>query len=829
MLIPRHLFAQEEYGLQFASKGMDPDARTGMNVFPDQPFKAGNQFSLAFDISFIPNSGSYFGYIFRLTDEKDQHIDLVYNVRTAALEIIAGDDYTGISIKTPPDTFISQWQHLRLRVDKVPSALTFEMNGRVVGKAPLRSAVGGKWRLSFGANRYGRDKTFDLAPMRLRDLKIFKENELTYHWPLRQSTGHTATDVRQHQVAVIDHPIWLAYVYRNWEQTGAFTTMGNASVAFDKEKGTVYICARDSLFRYDVNKDILYVDSLSKTQGLPAGNQSVYGRNALYNFLPDLKTVTTYDETKHAWDMQVDNDSVTKYWHANRFYAPFDSAIYVIGGYGNYRYTNEVQRYRVSTHKWEDVQTSGDTYTPRYQAALGTTENGDSAYIIGGYGSINGDQLLNPHHLYDLHLFDARTGAFRKIYELPVPEHPFAFGNTMVIDTKEKSFYALTFDNDKMESSLQLIRGSLTRPVYTRLATPIPFRYFDIRARAELFYYEKAQRLVVVTLFTPQNHVTQVRLYTILFPPALLASPDTPGPRSHWLLWGAISASVLVTIGWLFRRKRTVASPLAVPVIHTNALPSSGPAIPVNITPEPAAMPMASPAPGATIFLFGHFTVLDKDGNNITRLFSPLVKELFLLLLLHSIPDRKGITSDKINETLWPGRSGKDARNNRSVNIVKLKNVLDKLGHYTLEKDGDKWLLNFDPGQVKIDLLQYFASAGQIADQLVFTARGGLLTETEYSWLDKFKSEFSTSITTHFLQHLQENTDKYPPELAIAIANSILNFDALSEEAVMFKCRALVVLKQHASARAIYNSFKKEYENIYGETFEKEYQALLVD
>ncbi|TWW00801.1 hypothetical protein [Chitinophaga pinensis] len=177
---------------------------------------------------------------------------------------------------------------------------------------------------------------------------------------------------------------------------------------------------------------------------------------------------------------------------------------------------------------------------------------------------------------------------------------------------------------------------------------------------------------------------------------------------------------------------------------------------------------VASPA-GPAIFLFGQFTVLDNEGNNITRLFSPLLKELFLLLLLHSIPDKKGITSDRINEVLWPGRSGKDARNNRSVNIVKLKNLLDKVGPYTLEKVNDKWLLYFNDEQVSIDLLQYFEKAAtdipeQISTLVTLTARGGLLTETEYGWLDKFKSDISTGITTLFLHQLQRNTHKYAPD-----------------------------------------------------------------
>jgi two-component SAPR family response regulator len=109
------------------------------------------------------------------------------------------------------------------------------------------------------------------------------------------------------------------------------------------------------------------------------------------------------------------------------------------------------------------------------------------------------------------------------------------------------------------------------------------------------------------------------------------------------------------------------------------------------------------------------------------------------------------------------------------------------------------------------------------------TGRGGLLAETEYSWLDKFKSDIATTINTLFLNFLNQWSGKSSPELVIAITNCILNFDPLCEEAVIFKCRALVTLKQHASAKAIYNSFVKEYKDIYGEIFGKKYQEILVD
>jgi len=838
--MPVILWGQNKYGLEFASKDIDLDARTGVNMFPDKPFYAEEAFSLAFDISFIPNAGSYFGYVFRFSDEQQQHIDLVYNVRSASFDLIAGNHYTGISLKQPATTFISNWHNIRLNVDNLRRSFTLLLDGQTVGKADIHFKPGRRWKLYFGANRYERSKTFDLAPMRIKDIQLYQERHIAHHWPMHQYSGNTDTDIIGGQVAMIDNPIWLAHTYRNWQASADFTTMGNASVAFDQEKGTVYIGGRDTLYHFDCNKNVLRVDKLEHAHQLPAGNQSVFGGNKLYNFLTDIKKVSVYNKDAHSWDETADDDSVTRYWHANRFYSSADSAIYIIGGYGNYRFTNQVQRYSLADHHWETLPNAGSPYTPRYLAALGTTAGGDSAYIIGGYGSANGDQLLNPHNLYDLQLFDVKSGTFKKIYQLPEPEQPFAFGNSMVIDTKTQSYYALTFANDKMQSSIQLIHGSLQKPVYTKLANTIPFRYHDIRTRVELFYYPKGEKLIAVVLNTPENHVTRACVYTIVFPPAAL-EVTVPEPRSQSVLFWLLAAAGIITAGLLIYRMRYifVSTPAAIddetPVIVATPLPA--PAL-VTITrtaveeEEEERSPAIPPRPA--IMLFGQFTVLDLEGNNISRLFSPLLKELFLLLLLHSLPGRKGISSDKINETLWPGRSGKDAKNNRSVNIVKLKNILDKLGSYTLEKDTDKWLLQFDSEKVDIDLVSYYRlstekSAAAFTQLTRLTGRGGLLTEIEYSWLDNFKSELTTEVNTQFLQYLESNADNLQPGQIISIANSMLNFDPLCEEAVMFKCKALVATKQHASARAIYNSFTKEYEATYGETFEKEYQELLVN
>jgi hypothetical protein len=832
------LSAQEKYGLEFASKGIDPEYRTGVNFFPEKPLTVTNTFSLAFDLSLLPDAGSYFGYVFRLTDEKGQHIDLVFNMRTSSFDLIGGDAYSGISIKTTPRAFFHKWHNIRLDFNNDQRTFTLWMNGKQISKASVTFPAGHKWRLSFGANRYDEAKILDLPPMRLRDVKIYKGDELKHHWPLDQDTGTLARDIIDGRVATIEHPIWLAYSCRNWQQTADLVTMGNASVAFDSDQGIVYIGGRDSMHYYNCGKNTLQADRLEQAQGLPAGNMTVFGGKQLYNFLPDLKKVSTYDTEHHVWDFNADKDSVTRFWHANRYYAPFDSAIYVIGGYGYYHFSNRVQRYSTTSRTWENLDITGDSYTPRYMSALGTTPGGDSAYIIGGYGSVSGDQLLNPHNLYDLLLFDAKARTFRRIYQLPVPEKPFVFGSSMVIDTKNQSYYALTFGNDRMKSSLQLIKGSLLRPEYTKLAGEIPFRYFDIRSGVELFYYAKGQKLIAVVRYTPENHVTQIRIYSIPFPPALLMASPTPSHPIWVWLWAiaAICLAGFLLLGKKHFVRSLARKPAEEPYTVNVASPISDirPSMTVALSREETGLILPVQSSRPCILFFGQFTVIDKEGTNISKLFSPLVKELFLLLLLHSLPDKKGITSEKINETLWPGRAAKDAKNNRSVNIVKLKNILDKLGYYTLEKVDNKWVLHFDNEQVDIDLLQYFGLSNHKSDsdigQLInITGRGGLLTETEYSWLDKFKSDIAAEITILFINYLNQWSAKSSPGLIIDITNCMLNFDPLSEEAVMFKCRALVTLRQHAAARAIYNNFVREYKAIYGELFQKEYQELLVD
>lgn len=824
-LSPYTLCAQNVYGLEFAGKKIAQELRTSLNLFPDNPLTVQDDLDLTFDLSFAPGYDSYFGYIFRITNEQGQNTDLIYSNQTQSINLVSGDEYTGILFKFPPAEVVGKWYHLQFSFNQPTRNTTLKINGQLAGSTTLPASLGNQLRIIFGANHNKHSNTYDLPTMRLRDVQIAQGGKTQYHWALRQHDGDRDIDLIHHSKAEIEHPIWLAKAYSEWTTRQTVTVKGNAGLTFDKEKGILYITGTDSLYQFTCNGNKLSAVPLAQPRILPSGNVTEYDtkRHQLMNYFVDDQQVAWYDDTQRTWSKAAEGDKVTGFWQHNHFYSSYDSSLYIFGGYGHYHYTAEIQKYSTANDQWKTVVAKGDKFSPRYMAALGATDYGDSAYILGGHGSATGDQLLNPENFYDLLVFDVKNHSFKKIYTLDKPDVPMAFGNAMVVDTKERAYYALAYPNDRMESSLQLIKGSLDKPEYIKLGNEIPYQFYDIKSTASLYYYAKGQELIAVSLYTPENNVTEIKINTILFPPALLMPDEGMVEKNYqYLLWGLVALTTLL-IGLSLRRRKQE-QPAPVTTIY----------LPEPLKKAPVFRILELPAPveknKAAIYLLGHFTVTDKDGNDISKLFSPLVKELFLLIFLHSSFGRKGISSEKINEILWTGRSVKDAKNNRSVNMVKLKNILEKIGDYSLAKENGKWKLVFDE-EVYADLrhCHQLMLKNNISQLVQVCGRGGLLMETDYGWLDKFKSDLTTELLNIFTRHLDEHAEQLTPEEIIQTCDSMLHFDSLCEEAVMYKCRALVAIHQHATARSLFRTFKNEYEEIYGEPFEKDYMAVMVN
>lgn len=833
----------QSYGLGFSSHEVFQDKRTSLDLSPGKQLYFKDNFELSFDLSLFANRPVYFGYVFRIVEDDKRNIDLVHNmIPYKHFSVIVGDHLSKISFVVDSNKVYKDWNTFRIRFDFDNDRLMFYTGNRTYIENNVHLKRNAGYKILFGTNNYLQFQTTDIPPMKLRDIRITQNKTIVYNWPLNEESGNIAHEVIAQSDATVINPTWISSMHCNWQHAQSLTVNGIASVAFDAKNEVLHIVANDSVYNYTVNNS-----KWANTQSnggiiLNQGNQSVYNPfdNSLYNLFYDQRFVAKFNFDKQEWSKKIGTQPVTRYWHLNKMVSAADTSLYLFGGYGYLLYKNNVQQYNFNSHIWKEIQPKGDFFMPRYLAALGSTSKGDTAYIIGGYGNSSGQQILNPKNIYDMMRFTVKDKTFKKIFELKVDGEDFTFANSLVIDDKAKTYYGLVFPQHKYNSTLQLISGSLNNPSYKLLANAIPFNFHDTHSFADLYYCPDSKVFVAVTLLRTDNNQTNVNIYTLLSPPYAIQE-KVAAAKNNGYLYLIVSVLALLAFAGLYlvwnknRQVKTVQPPQTItPLQPLTAEPVRQPEYAENGTGEMRASKPANILKNS-ILLFGDLQVFDSEGTDITKYFTPLIKELFLVILLYSIRKGRGLSSEKLNEILWADKSAKSARNNRSVNIAKLKALLDKLGHCNLSKDTGYWKIDIDYNHIYVDYYDYLnivKDKRQLDKHKIkclsdITQRGNFLSNIEYEWLDTFKSEISNEVIDTYLHFANSPEHTHDAEFLIELANYIFYFDPVNEEATILKCKALSTLGKHSLAKHTFENFIKEYKTIYDEDFKKDFHAIL--
>jgi len=334
---------------------------------------------------------------------------------------------------------------------------------------------------------------------------------------------------------------------------------------------------------------------------------------------------------------------------------------------------------------------------------------------------------------------------------------------------------------------------------------------------------------VAVTMYTDQENRTEIRVYTIAFPPNPIVAVSFVVVKSfswRYIVFLLIAVAAGFILLWRIKASRKAEpAQAAAPAIDP---PHSAPVVPYH--PHPA--PVVVKDDRSVIYFFGQFEVYDREGNDLSKSFTPLLKELFLLIAIYTLRSGKGISSEKLYSTLWRDKSNKDAQNNRSVNMVKLKGILDKLGTCAVVKEADKWIVHYAQDQIRVDLAEFLAlvqtsqpEKEDIRHLLTIIHRGTFLADTVYPWLDDIQSEVSDkALDMLSAACLQFSTDT---EFLLEIAGGIFLFDPVNEDALRIKCKSLGLLGRHSTAKSTFEKFAKEYHQMYGEEFQYSFHEIL--
>ncbi|WP_353718116.1 galactose oxidase [Dyadobacter sp. 676] len=832
----------QSYGLGFESFEAVQDKRTGLDLSPEGPICFDGDFELSFELSFLRNKKTYFGYIVRIIGDDHQNIDLIYDNSSVGqdhFKLIIGEQFSPTAFDFQGDDLFAKWNRITLRFRQQQQQITVVYGNRSFSQ-PMKYPAEGCYKILFGANQYKEFRTTDVPPMKIRHVMLREKDRIAYNWPLNETDGVNASEEIRRKPALAANPIWIKKLHYEWKLLQTVTLKGYVRVGFDEKSNNIFAVGQDSLVRFSLaGNRLVTMPYRTGKQPVYVDNQVLFDteRNRLYNIFLNEKQVSEFDTVTRAWDKSdIRPQAKTYYLHANKFLSPADSSIYVIGGYGHLAYKKEVQRYHLPSRTWQQVQSEDSVFTPRYLAALGATHSG--AYVIGGYGSSTGQQMLNPRNWYDMLYFDRDQRRFSKIYELKVPKEDFVFGNSMIVNEKDSSYYALIFPKHKFSSELQLIKGSLNRPEFKPVGSKIPYQFIDIESFADLFYDKANGRFVAVTLYRDANQQTKVAIYSLYAPPLETVAPQTASSESSagrnvWTIGALFVAALLVY--WLYRympgqldRQKATKAPIMGSVPELAQMRDTAQFQPFD-DPAEKAVPYKS-----CILLFGNLQLYDEDGNEITKQFSPLVKELFLVILLYSIR-WDGISSEKLKELLWFDKPSESARNNRSVNIAKLKAILDKMKYCQVSKETGYWRIKIDYSKIEVDYMHYLNLVGNrkllskqsIIELAGITKRGNFLSNVEYEWLDSFKSEISNEIVDAYLRYASSVKIADDAEFLVQLANYVFYFDPVNEEAMILKCKALAHLGKHSLAKTTFENFAREYNRIYGEDFRKDMPEVL--
>lgn len=243
---------------------------------------------------------------------------------------------------------------------------------------------------------------------------------------------------------------------------------------------------------------------------------------------------------------------------------------------------------------------------------------------------------------------------------------------------------------------------------------------------------------------------------------------------------------------------------------------------------------IADKPPQNYIRLFGDFMVLDKQGNNITALFSPKLKQLFLILLVHSQQNKHGISTKDLSQILWKGHPIKDTKNLRGVTIRNLRKVLETIDKIDIQFQSEYWSVQLSSGVycdffecLKLLENKQLHKSNKFLDLYNIIKGGELFVDESYYWLDDTKGYIGNQIVDVMLNYLETHPDIPDNDLINGLTEQVLIYDPVNDVALSHKMKALIEQNNHHLAKFTYERFCSLYEEMYGEPFGRSFDELI--
>lgn len=835
-----------DYGLSLKSHSVPGIERTTLYLDDNQPFSIKNDFIISFQMYVRANEHD-FGTILHLHTNTNQFIrfSFVAGEERHFPALVLNEGIININSPIEREKWLDVSLHLRLKDNVIE--IDYD-NKKISAMAPLQG-------VKSVTALFGQMKEYlsDVAPIDLRNVTITQDGKQIREWKLWKHNDTVCYDEIEGAVARAIHPVWLIDNHIEWKLVHQAKIPGKLDVAFNAREALFYLVRSQSIDVLDENGTLQ--KEIAIRGGYPAvefPNHLLYDTlsNKLVSYYPKKGITSRFSFDTERWSNEIRNtEEASNYNHARTF-NPADSSFYFFGGYGFYQYRNDLYRMKYSTNQIEQVEYERPLY-PRYSAAMAIV--GDELYIFGGRGNKYGKQELSSHYYWGLYAINLKNKQSRIVWQKNQPqEEGTIMASTMYFEPSDSSFYAVSTNKGGV-----LWKISMKDSVYSEVSKPIYNESTYQDSDFSLYTSPSHGKLFLVLDKILSNHTHELAIYSINMP--LVNEVDirqsTAGEsiNNRWYLYAIGILLLLVLAGFVLYRFKYNGKNKKAPATKKGTektVATTGKVQSQSDVPESKTIPKKEwmqesetiftetvnyyDRSRASISLLGCFNVRDKDGNDITSNFTPRLKHLLILLILYTEKNAQGILASKTTEILWPEKEETAARNNRNVNLRKLRVLLESIGDMEVMIENNFLRIKWGTG-VFCDYHTLITCTKQFEQEkseellnriLEILLYGPLLPNTILDWLDDFKDDYS-SYSIDLLKNLLDiEISRNHQDMIIRLADIMFLHDPLNEEALAAKCSVLVTQGKKGIARNLYDRFCKEYHDSMGETYKVPFADL---
>lgn len=447
--------------------------------------------TVRFDL-FVRND-NVFGNIFRIITDKDENIDLLFTV---------DDDDKRFPILVINEAVYPLLEEVvREKWDSISVTLSPKRNvveityGDVAQSFPYLFKGSRQARVCFGLCPFENFDILDIASVNLKNIRVYTNNKLYRFWKLERHDQDICYDEIRQVPAIATNPSWIIDEYISWNRIYEQHFDVSPSIAFDSLSGNFYMVnnsAEIHVFNVHTQRP-----SMIEVQGgeyaVSSPNQLIYlpeSRSLLsYNLSENLYSVFSFRDCK--WSNNKLPEKEQAYWNNSVNYNPSGQLLVSFGGYGFYRYNNELVKTYPFSGKPEE-KTILTEISPRYGAATTLVDN--TLYIFGGRGNKAGRQELFPKNFFDFYSVDMQTNQVTQLWEATDNGGPeFISGENLIYDPVRDCFYLFSF-----QGGGTLLKITSAKPGFAPVSLPINENVEAQFLYANLHYLSGQNKLFLV-------------------------------------------------------------------------------------------------------------------------------------------------------------------------------------------------------------------------------------------------------------------------------------------------------------------------------------------